>query len=196
MRVGITTRCEVLEGEHKKTHYYINDYFKNIFEKLDITLIPIVSSKDLENIVDICDTLIISGNIVDVDPKYYNETIVDEHTHLAEYNDFELDKPVIEAFNKKNKKILGICAGIQVLNICFGGTLNQHIENHNLDGKTHNINIDKDSILYNIYNKEQIQVNSFHHQSVKNVAHGFKVIATSNDGIIESIEKDNILGVQ
>lgn len=194
MRVAIITRYEVIKGEKK--HFYINKVFINLFEKLNITPIPIVSAKNLENIVDVCDALLIPGNRVDIDPKYYNETEIDEHTNLAEYNDFELDKPVIEAFNAKNKKILGICAGLQSINVCFGGSLYQHIENHDLDCKTHNIKIEKKSSIYKIYNKEEMQVNSFHHQALKNVADGFKVIAMSSDGIIEAIEKDNILGVQ
>lgn len=197
MRVAIATRYEVLEGEHRpKEQFYINKRFTNIFDKLNITLIPIVSSKNIKDIVNICDGLLIPGNIVDIDPKFYKETEVDKHTNLAEYNDFELDKPVIEAFNAKNKKILGICAGIQSINVCFGGTLHQHIENHSLNGGTHRIKIEKNSMLDKIYSKEEIQVNSFHHQAIKDIADGFKVIAMSDDGTIEAIEKDNILGVQ
>lgn len=196
MRVGIITRYEVIKGEKDKRHFYINEDFVSLFEELNITLIPIVSSKNLENIVDICDALLIPGNIVDIDPKYYNETEIDEHTNLSNYNDFELDKLVIEAFKEKNKKILGICAGLQSLNVCFGGSLYQHIENHELDNKTHNIKIEKNSIIYKIYNKEEMQVNSFHHQAVKTVANGFNIVAMSSDGTIEAIEKDNILGVQ
>lgn len=194
MRIGIVTRYEILK--ETKRRFYMSDYFKNIFDKLNITLIPIVSSKNLENIVDICDSLIVPGSAVDIDPKYYNEIEIDEHTSLADFSDFDLDRQVIEAFNKKNKKILGICAGIQSLNVFFGGDLYQHIENHYIENKTHNINIEENSILYKIYNKEKLQVNSFHHQALKKVANGFKVIAMSDDGIIEAIEKDNILGVQ
>lgn len=196
MRVGIITRYEVIKGEKDKRHFYINEVFVSLFEELNITLIPIVSSKNLENIVDICDALLIPGNIVDIDPKYYNETEIDKHTNLSDYNDFKLDKPVIEAFKEKNKKILGICAGLQSLNVCFGGSLYQHIENHELDNKTHNIKIEKNSSIYKIYNKEEMQVNSFHHQAVKTVANGFNIVAMSSDGTIEAIEKDNILGVQ
>lgn len=196
MRVGIITRYEVIKGEKDKKHFYINENFVKLFEELNITLIPIVSSKNLENIVDICDALLIPGNIVDIDPKYYNETEINEHTNLSNYNDFELDKPVIEAFKEKNKKTLGICAGFQSLNVCFGGSLYQHIENHDLDNKTHNIKIEKNSIIYKIYNKEEMQVNSFHHQAVRTVANGFNIVAMSSDGTIEAIEKDNILGVQ
>lgn len=193
MNIGIIA---IYENKDGKGHFYINENFKNIFEELDITLIPIVSAKRLDEIVEICDGVIIPGNGIDIHSKYYNEAVIDEHTKLAEYNDFELDKPVIEAFHNKNKKMLGICAGLQSINVCFGGTLNQHIENHNLANRRHNLNISKDSILYRIYNQEQIQVNSTHHQSIKNVAPGFKVIATSDDGIIEAIQKESILGVQ
>lgn len=50
--------------------------------------------------------------------------------------------------------------------------------------------------MYKIYKKEKIEVNSYHKQAIKDVAPGFKIIAKCDDGTIEGIEKDNIIGVQ
>ena len=85
--------------------------------------------------------------------------------------------------------------GLQSINVYFGGSLNQNINNHNLNDKLHKINIKENTFLYEIYNNNEY-VNSFHHQSIKEVANGFNVSAIAEDGTIEAIEKDNIVGVQ
>ncbi len=108
-----------------------------------------------------------------------------------------LDFTIIKAFNNANKPILGICRGIQAINVCFGGSLYQDIPNHKLQKEgRHNVKIEKNSFLYDCYNTEKMQVNSLHHQAVKKVAEGFKVVAKSEDGIVESIENENIIAVQ
>lgn len=60
----------------------------------------------------------------------------------------------------------------------------------------HSVNISEESLLYDIYKENVIEVNSYHNQSIKDLANGFKISAISKDGIIEAIEKDNIVAVQ
>lgn len=83
------------------------------------------------------------------------------------------------------------------MNVYFGGTLKQHIENHSSEDTLikHNINIEEDSFLYSLYGKSS-EVNTIHHQSINRVANGFKITATAEDGTIEAIEKGNLIGVQ
>ena len=112
----------------------------------------------------------------------------------------ELDYALIDIFSKKNKPILGICRGIQILNVYFGGTLYQDIPNHALKNSNgeklmHYINITRDSFLYKCY-KDKANVTSTHHQAIKDVASCFKVTGISEDNIIEGIEYNNIIGVQ
>lgn len=108
-----------------------------------------------------------------------------------------LDFTLIKEFNKLNKPILGICRGIQAINVCFGGSLYQDIPNHKLSKEErHNVKFEKESFVYNCYKTEQMQINSLHHQSIKKVAKDFKVVAKSEDGIVESIENRNIVAVQ
>lgn len=96
-----------------------------------------------------------------------------------------------------NKPILGICAGIQEINVIFGGTLHQQIPNHYLrDNSKHEIHIMNDSFLYEVYKSNFMEVNSYHKQAIKNLAPNFKITAISADGIIEGIERDNIVAVQ
>lgn len=199
MRIAIIERLDKEEGEEPfEVTYYLNNYYKEIFDKLDILLIPVISENKLEEVCSLCDGLILTGGKNDVYPKYYNEEPIKERTYDT-FDEFPFVKKAVEIFNKAGKPILGICAGIQELNVIFGGTLNQSIPNHsfkkyNID--KHEIEIKKDSFLYKIYNTENMEVNTYHSQSVKNVAPNFKVTAVSKDGVIEAIENGNIIGVQ
>lgn len=85
---------------------------------------------------------------------------------------------------------------MQSINVAFGGTLHQSIKNHNIKHSTHKIEILSNSFLEKIYKRKNILINSYHRQAVKDIAKDFKVSAISEDGIIEAIEKDNIIGVQ
>ena len=197
MRIAIIERLDKEEGEEPfEVTYYLNNYYKEIFDKLDILLIPVISENRLEEVCELCDGLILTGSSNDIFPKYYNEEPIKAYDTFDEY---PFVKKAVEIFNKANKPILGICAGIQELNVIFGGTLNQSIPNHsfkkyNID--RHEIKITKDSFLYKVYNTENMEVNTYHSQSIKDVAPNFKVTAISNDGVIEAIENGNILGVQ
>lgn len=199
MILAITERYEKFDDEkYFKENFYLNKYFKDIFEELDVLLFPVSSNTQLETVVNICDGLLVTGRSIDVNPKYYGEEAI-EATNLKDYNlEDELDFSLIKSFNKVNKPILGICAGIQSINVCFGGSLYQDIQNHSTEGKLkmHSINIEKDSFLEKCYKTNKLEVNSFHHQAINKVAQNFKVTATSEDGIIESIEYNKILGVQ
>ena len=107
------------------------------------------------------------------------------------------------------KPILGICRGEQVLNVYFGGTLYQDLSykkgeklKHNQKSRphleTHTVQIEKHSKLFQIFEKEYVLVNSFHHMAIKDVAEGFKVVATTRDGVVEAIEMEgeDVIGVQ
>jgi putative glutamine amidotransferase len=106
--------------------------------------------------------------------------------------------------------MLGVCRGLQVLNVAFGGslyqdlslsdlTLIQHVQKSRLSALSHTIDLVPDTKLKAIFGKHEIQTNSSHHQAIKRLALGFKVNARSKDGLIEGMEKDEdlfVLGVQ
>lgn len=192
MKIGITYRY-AKDPTGKRNRLYIPGEFKEIFEKLNVTLIPFVSEVGIDELVDICDALIVPGSYADTNPKYYNEKPLPEKSYGVD--EYAYDSLVISKFNKQNKPILGVCGGHQEINVYFGGTLYQNIENHS-DGVVHNIKLKKDSFINNIYKENTINVNSYHHQAIKDVAPGFVVSAVADDGTIEAIEKDNIICVQ
>ncbi len=196
MVIGIIERYETVKEKEPFffERYFLTKYFKDIFEELNVILFPIMSGKNIEEIAQMCDGLIVTGSENDVHPQYYGEKIckktnfkIDEYAESAK---------IMKIFIEQRKPILGICAGIQEINVFFGGSLYQNIENHNLKEKKHKIRIEKDSFLADVCDEPEILVNSFHHQAIKQVAQDFKITAISEDGIVEAIEKDNILAVQ
>lgn len=196
MKIAIIERLEnYKEDEPFNKRYIIDESYKEIFDQLNALVIPVISENNLEEIADICDALILPGSAVGVDPKYYNDVPFPGKKY--KYDEYKLDKKVIDLFVKSNKPILGICGGLQTLNVYFGGDLNQNILNHKLiDGSMHKIKIAPNSFLSEVYNQEEIKVNSYHRQAIRKLAPNFDIIAVSEDGIIEAIGDKNIIGVQ
>lgn len=194
MILAIIERIENIKKEGKfSNRYYLTEHFKNIFDELGILLFPIISEKNLEKVCKMCDGLVVTGSCIDIPPHYYNEKPIQGKNY--DIDEFKLDKKAIDLFSNANKPILGICGGLQSINVFFGGTLNQKINNHDLKGKLHKINIEENTFLKDTYNKN-IEVNSFHKQSIKDIAEGFNISARAEDGTIEAIEKNNIIAVQ
>jgi len=129
----------------------------------------------------------------------------------------EFEIALITAARKRNLPIFAICRGVQVLNVACGGTLVQDIPSQITGALTHSLAVpqhqpydlahevwvDKDSLLAKLMRErlvdEALEVNSRHHQAVKDVAKGFVVSATAPDGVIEAIEDPKArfcLGVQ
>lgn len=137
--------------------------------------------------------MIIGGK--DVGPTFYGEENTDSDEETQEIDQLDID--AIRIALDLKKEILGICRGLQIINVALGGTLHQHIEGHRSNSLTraHSITVVQDSILESLI-KTNTFVNSFHHQSIKDLAPKLKATAFSSDGIIEAIEQENLLAVQ
>ena len=130
--------------------------------------------------------------------------------------DIQTDNFILELIKQAKERkipIFGTCRGLQIINVSFGGTLYQDLKyaglessSHRQEAKTicnpkHAIKVEPNSLLSKIIpNKEILQVNSFHHQAVKDLGKGLVVDARAEDGIIEAIHLDDenqwIFGVQ
>ena len=204
--IGITGNygdltCKLAEG-----------YYKSVLKAGGIPIIipPLADTDAIINTLDIIDGLILSGG-GDYDPRYANEK---PDPKLGEINE-ERDLPELFitrlAYNRQIP-ILGICRGIQTLAMALGGKVKQditdiatlnHSQKEERNVPTHNVIIEKDSILSQLYKltdkNATLKVNSFHHQAVCDCGDKFHVVAKSEDGIIEAIESrefKSIIGVQ
>ena len=210
--IGITGNygeltCKLAEG-----------YYKSIVRAGGVpVIIPPLSDTDvIINTLEHLDGLVLSGG-ADYDPRYAGEKpwpslgTINEERDLPELLITQL------AYNRQIP-ILGICRGIQTLAMALGGHVRQDISdiqehNHSQEEDrnipTHTVSIEKDSLLYSMYNGSPfstshsssftIAVNSFHHQAVDKPGPRFRIIARSDDNIIEAIESTeykSIMGVQ
>lgn len=153
------------------------------------------------------DGIILSGG-VDIDPKYYGEENTGKSVEISPLMD-EAEEVLVHIAMDMDLPILGICRGMQSLNVFNGGSLIQDLPsehgfsvNHRLEKPEtalHEITIDKTSHLSDAIGFGTHKINSYHHQAIKKIAPGFSVSAVSEDGVIESIystEKKFVLGVQ
>lgn len=152
------------------------------------------------NIADagVCDALLLPGGN-DIHPAYYGE----EDLGLSKLEP-ERDVPefaLADAFVRTGKPILGICRGMQLLNIYFGGTLYQDYPNHkrHSDGREryHESTAPAGTLLAEQYG-ERFVINSNHHQSVARLGRELLPLQYADDGIIEAFRHESlpILGVQ
>ena len=140
----------------------------------------------------------------DMDPKYYNQEPLPELRPMSDERT-RVEFRLVEKAVKKKLPVLGICGGMQFLNVYFGGTLYQDIKvliDNALDhekGAVHAITIVEDTVLSATLGEESFNVKSYHHQAVDRIGDGLKVNAYSPDGIVEGIESESgsyIVGIQ
>ena len=164
-------------------------------------VLPVIYSREqADALLATLDGIVLSGG-VDVAPSWYGEEPLNETVEVDIVRDYS-DSLLARAALDSGKPILAICRGEQLLNVVMGGSLYQDIpsqvEGHATHGggATHKIQIDKDSFLYTIFGIESMEVNSYHHQAVKEPAPGIRITARSEDGLVEAFEADRIWAVQ
>jgi len=155
------------------------------------------SGIETQKLVESCDAVLLPGSKADVDPVKYSAP---RHSKTAPDDErrYTLDALLLNHAFQAQKPILGICYGLQSLNVYCKGTLIQHIEtvvNHAAGRKTavaHDVIVDKNSTLgriVSLLNGALIPVNSSHHQCAAEIGKGLRAVAKCpQDGIIEAIE--------
>lgn len=146
------------------------------------------------------DGLVLHGG-ADVWPGSYGETPLEERWAGDRVRD-DYDKALVAAFGAAGKPVFGICRGLQLLNVAFGGTLFQdiqmqvpdsfvHRDADVYDQNFHSVDIVQGSRLSALYpGVERVRVNSIHHQAVKDLSPEFEAEAYSvTDGIVEAIRR-------
>lgn len=198
--IGLTC-CEMEDIEHpaQRTN---EDYIDAVIESGAVPiLLPICEDNEvIEKQLDCIDGLIVTGG-VDVNPLFYHDSYSEKQGSSSFRRD-TYEMKLIKMCSEKKIPMLGICRGQQIINVTFGGTLFQdntmlshevfeHQQKEKKDYPVHSVHVDKGSFLYPIF-KDTHYVNSFHHQSIKDLAKDFDVIARSDDHIVEAIQHQTL----
>ena len=174
-------------------------------------VIPLMSDEnELIELLNSLDGVIFTGG-EDYDPAYYNERPIPQMGTINVPRD-KFDIKLLQLAAERGIPVLGICRGVQLINIVFGGSLYQdlpaqysdnsirHRQRQSNTEATHAVIVEDHTVFADIVKDRMLMVNSSHHQAIKDVARGFRIAGRSPDKIVEVIEKiddDNwILGVQ
>ena len=161
-------------------------------------LIPVTDNVEvLRQIVAQLDGIIFTGG-EDFAPAYFGE---EEHEHLGEVNVTRdtYDLTLFKLASDRNIPTLGICRGLQLINVGMGGTLYQDLPsekpsdiNHRQSEAgtvaTHSVSVVEGSLMHQILGQKEVQVNTFHHQAIEKLAPGLKIVGWANDSVPEMIE--------
>jgi len=165
-------------------------------------LAPSTDTEYINEVSECFDGFIFCGG-EDIHPKYYNERKGKNTKNICSARDEFEEKLFFSVFARK-KPILGICRGMQIINVFLGGSLYQHIEGHMQKEEkhvlTHTISISDGSLLNQITGKKTFFVNSFHHQAIKSLSSLLLLDAfDTRDGYIEAFHHSGhkfLMGVQ
>jgi putative glutamine amidotransferase len=178
----------------------------------ELVVLPLnATNEEIARTISTCDAILLPGSPADIDPEKFDEPRNPKTSDADPKRDNADELLIQDAFNMR-KPILGICYGIQSLNVWKTGSLVQHIEsriNHEAGRDVpvaHKVKVETDSLLGSIARTvadgdNLVPVNSSHHQSVDRVGDGLRAVATCpEDDIIEAIEGTDrnhfVLGVQ
>ncbi len=168
-----------------------------------------LGDESLRDIYDRMDGLLLAGG-EDVDPREYGEEVAPHCGHVDPLRD-AVELRLARWAMQDHKPMLAICRGVQVLNVAAGGSLYQDIESQHPDpiphrwdheAKTdrwHPVRVEAGTRLAQALGTTRLEVNSAHHQGLKEIPDALQVTATSADRIVEAVERSGgafVLGVQ
>lgn len=214
----------IISARHKTSAvlpvYYTTSHYLEQVETLggtplQIPVLPGSRPEDLETYVNLCDGFLLPGG-PDFDCIWYGEELLPNLKEGSNILDMESQKTALDLVRmivNSGKPTLGICLGEQVLNIALGGSLFQDIPTQIKTELTHSMPIEtvesrwkiahtvrtaEGSLIRRLSGKETIEVNSFHHQAIKQLGKDLTATAWAPDGIVEAVEHKNgkVLAVQ
>ena len=178
---------------------YIALDYANAVEKAGGIPVLIPNCKDTETmlpLIDKIDGLLLSGGS-DVDPELYGEPVKrGKCGPVFPRRDFQEVALLKKAYERKIP-VFGICRGVQLMNVGFGGTMYQDLPSEK--GTVHSVNVYprnhavhevtlKEGLIRDILGEERIATNTYHHQAVKDICPNGTVVGTADDGVVEAME--------
>jgi putative glutamine amidotransferase len=188
----------VAQGEPPRTELALGERYLEAVRAaggMPVILAP-VDTDAIDSLLNHLDAVCLSGG-PDLDPAAYG---VAAHPELGptqpELDRFEL--ALARAAVARGLPVLGLCRGMQVLNVALGGSLHQHVPdldgglNHRQDRlsgePSHRVTLERDSRLTKVIGRRYVEVNSFHHQAPHVLGRGLTVAGRAPDGLVEAIE--------
>lgn len=149
-----------------------------------------------ERLLDGVDALLVLGG-ADVDPSLYGQS-----PHPAVYGADrrvdEIEAALVRSAQERAVPVLGVCRGLQLINVVHGGSLVQHLPADGAHSSRirpdttvgHEVRLVEGSRLHELYGVDLLPIRSAHHQAIDRVAPGFRVTARADDGVVEAIESE------
>jgi len=201
--IGITVSVDHGQVIRKNTDYfYVKRAYAVAVSRAGGRPVLITPDLDPEAVAELCDGVVISGGN-DLHPSLYGEE-VDSPLNLESELRVNWERRLIDIFHGAERPLLGVCYGLQLINVHFGGSLIQDIPSarpgaldHGGAGKVtrHRVRIEDGSFLSGRLGREAV-VSSNHHQGVKRLAPNFTAAASSDDGLVEAIQWKNTVAVE
>lgn len=210
--IGITsyTRKDVFRSFSQVGYEYIDKIIRAGGIPLIMPVLQKYDLEELDKLLNYLDGIIFTGGC-NVDSSWYGEKSIEEQYEEDNLrNKFERDLFMLA--KREKKPMLGICRGCQLINVMQGGSLIQKINNevstkiyHKGNGqkiyeREHEVCLEKDSVLKDIYKEDKILVNSFHEQCIRKLGKNLKITAKCcEDGVPEAVEYQGdffMIGIQ
>lgn len=198
-RIGFTLDFETTATYSKKPWYAIREnYLTSVSERGALPLPLPHEVSMVEQYLELINGLVVTGGAFDIPPSMYGDTTQHE-TVVTKDKRTQFEWALTKGAIDRKIPILGICGGQQLLNVVLGGTLYQHIPDSIQNALEHEQKTPRDEVghvvkilpgtlLHQVVGRDEIGVNTAHHQAAAKVGHGVVVNATAPDGVIEGIE--------
>ena len=210
-RVALTTTIDPRGGEHRKPRVALYANYLDALQRVGLTPVlvtPAHGSRDIDALLSICSGLVLAGG-EDIDPSRYGEEPIPQLGPINPPRDVA-EFRTLEAALERDLPVLGICRGHQLLNVFFGGSLYQdigvatgeghlHLQTTPWGSHHHDVTVERDSRLGRAIGRERMEINSYHHQAIRELAPTLEVTARADDGLIEAVESKEhrwLVGVQ
>lgn len=164
-----------------------------------IEIITIASDKDV-NELQHCDGLVLTGG-VDVHPDYYGRSTSYDNPDSWQIDRDEYEIKAFQIALEKKIPVIGVCRGLQLINIIQEGTLIQDLGDNALNpvhradeekkDNVHNVVVEQETLLHKITGITEGEINSSHHQAIGKLGKGLRINARATDGTVEGIEWEN-----